>query len=288
MLTQITKDKLEYTKELIHCWVDSWGIDQVYISFSGGLDSTALLHIARDLYPDMRAMFLNTGLEYPEITTFVKSFDNVDIVHPKMPFHKVVEKFGYPVISKEQSQFIYQWRNTKSDKLRDIRWNGRGSGSGSKISEKWKTVAKDAPFKISHMCCDKLKKEPAKKYEKSTGRHPIIGNMSGESSLRKQGNHVCNIYDVKRPNSRPIIKWVKQDILDYVREYEVEYCSVYDSPYIDRTGCLFCLFGAHYHKPNRIQLLEKTHPNLYRFCLDKLGMREVMEYMELPVTLEEE
>ena len=64
--------KILMTKQRIKNWYDYWN-GQVYVSFSGGKDSTVLLHIARELYPDIEAAFVNTGLEYPEIQKFVRS-----------------------------------------------------------------------------------------------------------------------------------------------------------------------------------------------------------------------
>ena len=84
---------------------------KVYVSFSGGKDSTVLLHIARGIFPEMKAMFLDTGLEYPEIREFVRTFDNVDWVRPKMSFKQVIEKYGYPVIGKEIANHIMCCRN---------------------------------------------------------------------------------------------------------------------------------------------------------------------------------
>lgn len=75
-------------------------------SFSGGKDSTVLLHIVREMYPNIPAVYCNTGLEYPEITQFVKTFDNVTILKPKMSFFKVCEKYGFPLISKEVSECV--------------------------------------------------------------------------------------------------------------------------------------------------------------------------------------
>ena len=100
------KDKVEMTKERIRAWVDHFGLDHVAISFSGGKDSTVLLHIAREMFPDIKAVFSDTGLEYPEIREFVKSFDNVDWVKPKMNFRQVIEKYGYPLFSKEISESV--------------------------------------------------------------------------------------------------------------------------------------------------------------------------------------
>lgn len=68
--------KILKTKQRIKEWYDHWD-GQVYISFSGGKDSTVLLDIARSIYADLPAVFIDTGLEYPEIRNFVKTFDNV-------------------------------------------------------------------------------------------------------------------------------------------------------------------------------------------------------------------
>lgn len=98
--------KIRMTQERIRSWVNEYGEDGVYVSFSGGKDSTVLLHIARNLYPNIKAVFVDTGLEYPEIRDFVKSFDNVDWLRPKMNFKQVIEKYGYPFISKEVSECV--------------------------------------------------------------------------------------------------------------------------------------------------------------------------------------
>ena len=99
--------KVRKTQERIKEWVDEYGIDGVYVSFSGGKDSTVLLTIARELFPDMKVAYVDTGLEYPEIRSFVATWENVDWLKPKMNFRKVIEKYGYPFISKEISERVY-------------------------------------------------------------------------------------------------------------------------------------------------------------------------------------
>ena len=99
--------KIIMTKRRIRDWYDYWD-GQVYVSFSGGKDSTVLLHIAREVRPDIEAVFVNTGLEYPEIQKFVKTFDNVTILRPKMRFDEVIKKYGYPIIGKNVADCVYE------------------------------------------------------------------------------------------------------------------------------------------------------------------------------------
>jgi 3'-phosphoadenosine 5'-phosphosulfate sulfotransferase (PAPS reductase)/FAD synthetase len=99
--------KVAMTKTRIREWVNEYGESGVYVSFSGGKDSTVLLDIVRQNYPNIPAVFVDTGLEYPEIREFVKTFDNVVWLKPKMTFKEVIEKYGYPFISKEVSECVY-------------------------------------------------------------------------------------------------------------------------------------------------------------------------------------
>jgi 3'-phosphoadenosine 5'-phosphosulfate sulfotransferase (PAPS reductase)/FAD synthetase len=205
--------KVLKTKQRIKEWYEKFD-GAVYISFSGGKDSTVLLDIVRQIYPDIPVVFIDTGLEYPEIRDFVKTIKGVITRRPKMGFKEVISHYGYPVISKEQAQYISSVRNckSKSGKTYEQRMNGNRWGRG-KVSEKWKFLI-DAPFKISDKCCEIMKKKPAKLYEKETGNHPITAVMAIESSLRtvnylKTG---CNSFDAKRPMSQPMGFWTEQDV----------------------------------------------------------------------------
>jgi 3'-phosphoadenosine 5'-phosphosulfate sulfotransferase (PAPS reductase)/FAD synthetase len=283
--------KIEKTKQRIREWYEHYD-GNIYISFSGGKDSTVLLDIARSVYSDIPAVFVDTGLEYPEIREFVKTIDNVASLKPKMHFTEVLQHYGYPIISKEQSQYISQYRNAKSEKTKDTRWNGNKYGMG-KISEKWKYLV-NAPFKISDQCCNVMKKNPVKKYEKETGRYAMIGVMADESIKRVQDylRFGCNAFDAKRPISRPMGFWTEQDVLEYLYKHKVPYASVYgkiiecDGIYkttgLNRTGCMFCGFGCHLEQePNRFQKMKETHPKIYEYCIHKLGFGEVLGYINV-------
>lgn len=241
---------------------------------------------------------------------------NVVTVRPEMRFDEVIKKYGYPVVSKEVAQTVWgAKKNVQTGKYtyRIKKLNGELLDKNGKYSSynipKWKFLL-DAPYDISHKCCDVMKKKPAKTYEKTTRRKAIIGTLASESTLRKTQwvKYGCNAFETKRPTSQPLSFWTEQDILHYIKQFDVPYCSVYgDIMPVDektllkttgcnRTGCIFCMFGCHIEKePNRFQRLKETHPKQYEYCIgggeyvdgkwqpskEGLGLGKVLDYINV-------
>lgn len=276
--------KEQYTERRIKEWYEYWK-GEVYVSFSGGKDSTVLLHQVRKLYPTVPAVFIDTGLEYPEIKEFVKTINNVIYLKPKMTFDKVIKKYGYPVISKQTSMGLDRYRNTKSDLQKQLRlYGGINPTSGKKqaptIYKKWHFLT-NAPFKCSDYCCTVLKKSPILLYNKKSGRKAYIGTMASDSNMRKMGylQTGCNAFKAKYPSSTPLTFWIEQDIWDYINKYDIPYSKIYDIG-LKRTGCMFCMFGIHMEKgENRFQLMKKTHPKQYDLCINKMNCKEVLDFL---------
>ena len=105
--------KIQISQTRIIEWYKHYN-GNVVVSFSGGKDSTVLLHLVRSIFPDVKAVFSNTGLEYPEIQKHVMSIGNVDIVRPTMRFDEVISTYGYPLIGKEVAEAIYYARRIRS------------------------------------------------------------------------------------------------------------------------------------------------------------------------------
>lgn len=294
--------KIAMTKRRIREWYDAFD-GNVYVSFSGGKDSTVLLHIARQIYPNIPAVFCDTGLEYPEIKEFVKSTANVTIIRPKMNFKQVIQTYGYPVISKEVAQNIYEARRnpqaraaTKFDS--ESEYNRKYKGQYSLA--KWRFL-RDSAIPVGHQCCTVMKKSPFKTYEKETGAKGIVATMACESRTRKTDwlMYGCNAFNKTRPLSTPMSFWTEQDVLRYLKEYGIPYCPVYGEIAEDkdgrlyttgtaRTGCMFCMFGVHREKePNRFQKMKETHPKIYEYCMrpieeNGLGLDKVLNFLGVP------
>lgn len=278
----------------------------VYLSFSGGLDSTVLKYLldaefkkrGGKLWDKIPSVYCDTGLEYPEVREFVKSFDDVEIIRPEMNFVETIRTFGYPLIRKEVAQAIEESRRVPGG-AQDKRMHGEyiSARTGKKAFDYSKFLPlKDLPIPISHKCCKMMKKDPFKKYQKKTGLYPIVGTTTEESILRKSAwiGVGCNTFDKGKEKCRPISIWKNQDILQFAKDRGIDIAKCYgdivyvdeDGNYMDvkpftadkcklkctgcdRTGCAFCSFGMHSEVgETRYQRLKRTHPKLYEFALD--------------------
>lgn len=276
---------------------------KVYVSFSGGKDSTVLLDLARRIYPDIPAVFVDTGLEYPSIRSFVKSKENITWLRPEMSFKKVIENYGYPVISKDVSKIVYGARHGLSERTRQNylnRFDGLnpdGTHSDYKQMYKKYKYLLDAPFEMSNRCCLIMKETPLRKYERETGNKGIVATMAEESKQRRDGwlKTGCNAFDANVPLSKPMSFWTNQDILTYLKQFNIDFAGDYGeiieengklkTTGLDRTGCMFCMFGVHLEKePNRFQRMKENYPKQYDFCIrpveqNGLGEGMVMDYI---------
>jgi len=295
--------KVQVTQTRILEWYLKYD-GKVFISFSGGKDSTVLLDLARRVFPDIPAVFVDTGLEYPELREFVRAKENVTWLRPKYPFFQIIDKYGYPVISKEVSNVIDGAR--KGQQYRFARLNGElldKNGNKSMFNCENYRYLLDAPFKISDRCCYHMKKAPIYKYERISERRAIIGTMACESKLRTQSwlKAGCNGFESSRPISQPLAFWLEQDILRYLQLTGIPYAPIYgdivpaagkqnknDNPVltttgVSRSGCMFCLYGVHLEpEPNRFQRMQLSHPKQYQYCIYGLGCGKVMDYIGVP------
>lgn len=260
--------KIDHTVGVVSAFLSEVN-GQAYISYSGGKDSGVMLDIIRRFVNcNIPAVFCNTGNEYPEVIKFVRQVKNLITIRPKIHIRQIIDKYGFPLVSKEQSRYINQAKHTRSEKLLNIRLYGGKKGIG----------------KIAEKCCDYLKKKPFDKFHKETGLFPIIGTMAGESRLRlqkwfKQG---CNSYESKLIASYPLSIWTEADIWAYIRMFNLAYSPIYDMG-IKRTGCMFCGFGCHFKEDRRFCFLKENKPKIFSHFMQMtnngITYKEALLYM---------
>ena len=248
-------DKQQRSLAKISEWYSHWN-NEVYVAFSGGKDSSVLSDlcgfwcslIGATLY----LVFVNTGLEYPEIQRHVKDFAEylrqkyqievvLEILRPEMRFDEVIKTYGYPIISKEVSKCVSSAKriDSKYGQVCRDRLEGTHKQKSGEVSlfncAKYKPLL-DVDFNISHRCCDIMKKKPSHDYAKRTGRKPITAQMADESRLREQQwiKYGCNGFDMSSPVSNPMSFWTEQDVLHYIKKRDIPIAPVYgDISYVE-------------------------------------------------------
>lgn len=195
--------KIQKSKQRIREWLER---EESYVAFSGGKDSTVLAHLVHQVDPNVPLVFSNTGLEYQAIQSFARKM-MAEFIRPEMRFDEVISTYGYPIISKEVAEAIYYVRRIRNGAEKtperkrtelqgDREWKDWRKACLSNAThqfgekslfnkEKWLPAARDLQFNISHYCCQKMKKSPMQKYQRRTGRSPIIGTLTEESRIRK-------------------------------------------------------------------------------------------------------
>jgi 3'-phosphoadenosine 5'-phosphosulfate sulfotransferase (PAPS reductase)/FAD synthetase len=249
--------KVEKTKARIREFYSHFGGD-VFLSFSGGKDSTVLGHIIRNMpepYCDIEFVFFDTHNEDESVYDIVKEWGATVVSSPYTP-REVVDKVGYPLFNKEIAEMIEAMQKKRAW-VNDVS-HSRRKKTKEQIERRYMLFV-NSPLRISAKCCDESKKKPSKKFTKETGKYPIVATLAVESLLRMQ-NYLrtgCNSFEGKI-KSVPISFWKKSDILWYIAQHDLKIADCYKAkitnyPLLgyktctlcgkDQTGCLYCGFG---------------------------------------------
>jgi hypothetical protein len=130
-------------------------------------------------------------MEHPENIKHLKTIKNLIWLKPEKKIHEVLNESGYPIISKINSRKLYtlQNRTGKNEATRNLYltgYNQKGEfHSASMLPPKYHDFI-DAGFKISHKCCDIMKKDPLHKFEKEFKLKAYVATMAADSDGRKK------------------------------------------------------------------------------------------------------
>lgn len=240
---------------------------QVYVSFSGGKDSVAMLSLVEVIIPRVKCMFVMTGCESPSVCRFIRQLKaegkDIDIVRPRKTLKQVFAEYGFPLVSKKVSHQIQcVRRNPYCQSSRELlRRDNKYC-----IPERWMYLLNE-PYEVSARCCHWLKHLPAYDYGKQTGRHPFIGLLAHESYQRTLGyiqQGGCNFFGSEgkqHPRSLPLAIWTDEDVWAYIRDRGLTLPDIYEKG-ARRTGCMGCGFGAHINSDG-IDTLKRLWPKWY-------------------------
>ena len=162
---------------------------KVYLSFSGGKDSTVLLHLCEIIKPDIKCVFVNTGCESVDVVRFVekmKAAHNIEVIRPKLTPRQVWAKYGFPLVSKDQAFKIDLVRKNPESKsaqkyMRD--------GNQFTISKCFRYLCdtEKCKYHTSAVCCNKLKRNKWNKLK-------FFGFDKYYNSSNIFNNYLCGLY----------------------------------------------------------------------------------------------
>lgn len=243
--------------------------DELYISYSGGRDSTVILWLCLQCYmlgtiPYLpKAVFSDTGLEMQAIKEFVEEFKkcypNIITIKPEKSFVYCIKTYGKPMISKLKGQFIktYQKALKKNNNcfldLNKVSGNSRialligksdfekdGTTSRYRLAKKHLQVLHpDFNIKVADECCHTLKKKPFEKFALENNIKAFMdGEMASEGGIRKSayekrlkngGKGCTSLKEIGEGKNKRTLE-KRMPIIDWTEEVEEEYIQKYNVP----------------------------------------------------------
>ena len=272
--------KVEHSLDVIREFVEHEGENGVYVSFSGGKDSLVCLHLVRSIYPEVPAVFANTGIEFPEQVKFVRSFPNVIEVHPIKHFPKIIKEDGIVYPSKEVAMYVRDAKKGCRYAVNGIKGLDK-YGKENRYKARFKKWAylMDCGVKISPDCCKLMKEKPLRDYEEQNSKSPIIGTRAEESFRRAVGwmKSGCNSFAVNRAKSTPLSLWMESDVLRYIDENGIKMSPMYIYGGMKRTGCMFCPVPIAHGDYTNIEYARIHYPKIFETIIIKHGLKRMLE-----------
>lgn len=250
MLQSLPLDvKIAKTKLRIREAIEHFGIDHLYVSISGGINSTNMDDIVAEVQEEdgipkeaIPRVNCNTGNEYDGVLAKARELSDIE-VKPLRPFYQVITEEGYPVGSKKVSRMLRDIQNPTHKNKATIKLYKTGIKRDGTLSKhfkmpyRWNTFI-DSAVRVTEKCCYYLKKEPLYRYEKETGRHPFVAVTAEEGGTREQGylQTGCNAFEGAHPQSKCKGFWTHNDELMYGLLKEIEYPPEYGEIVFADTG----------------------------------------------------
>lgn len=94
-------------------------------------------------------------------------------------------------------------------------------------------VSRGFPMRQSRWCCEIYKEDGG------NGRFVLLGVRNAESFKRSKRKMVETCDTKAKRMLSPIIDWTEDEVWDFIREYKIPYCKLYDEGF-KRIGCVFC------------------------------------------------
>lgn len=207
-----------------------------YLAFSGGKDSVVIKSLADMAGVKYDAHYRVTSVDPPELVQFIKK------EHPDVHRDRPLDKNGkqitmWNLIPKKRMPPTQVMRYCCQD-LKEEGGNGRMTITGVRWAESANRKANQG-----HVTVYKGNKDVNDGLLESgnfatTNRGGCILTNDNEESRKM----VEQCYKLAKTVVNPIIDWTDEDVWEFIHEYDVPYCKLYDEGF-KRLGCVGCPMG---------------------------------------------
>lgn len=217
------QDKVEVAIERFKAFEVMAGDQGYYLAFSGGKDSSVIKALAEMSGVKFEAHYTLTSVDHPELVRFIKN-EHPDVI---IDIPKYTDDYKNPKLAGKQ---ITMWNLIPEKKM--------------------------PPTRIARYCCAELKES------RGEGRFVVTGVRKEESAKRslrgglelaEKKSYRMQNYDADNPDEgmihncmkwarkhlNPIIDWTTDEVWEFIRDFNVPYCKLYDEGY-SRLGCIGC------------------------------------------------
>lgn len=184
--------------------------DGYHLAFSGGKDSVVIKALAEMAGVKYSAHFSLTTVDPPELVTFVRSYQDVEILYPEKSMWRLIVEKGMPPTR------IVRYC---CEALKEEKGKGRTVVTGVRWAE---STARRKNRGRAEIQADQKRKS-------------IILNNDNDEARRVMEN--CTIKGKRVVN--PIVEWTTADVWEFIKGYGIKYCVLYDEGF-ERIGCIGC------------------------------------------------
>lgn len=210
--------------------------DDYYLSYSGGKDSHLIYWFIKNYLKTDKIPIIsvNTRLEHKEIMQ--RMYRNSDkVLIPNIKPTDIKEKYGIPCFTKTQDEYIKRYQQGNRSEHTMSRILGTTPSKHNLNKKAREITLSGTAHKISNECCIKTKENTLTKYEKETGRKPIIGVRTVESINRQGAYQTCL---AKNGKFSPIYDFPDIAVNAIYQVYGIDEPELYH--YVRRSGCIGC------------------------------------------------
>ena len=234
-----------------------------YLCFSGGKDSCVIKALADMAGVKYDAHYSISSVDPPELVRFIKDY------HPDVIFNRPRDNNGNAVS-------MWSLIPTKTmPPTRIVRYccqalKEQGGAGRLKITGvRWDESVRR---KKSHGEVTVMDKKAQKLFEKELSDEDFFLTRQGGVVLpldnveNRRMVEMC--YKTHTTTVNPIIDWTTDEVWEFIREYEIPYCSLYDEGF-KRLGCIGCPMASKEMRQHEFERWPK-YKNLYMIAFQKM------------------